>query len=471
MLELEYVFKDLRKSSVFISEVLDKVGYNDGIVKHRQVMNETFDQLYNRQEDLPYQRVTTGGNGEGSILYFESDIDLMFVVKNIICVEKPVDLNRYPNTTVFEVERQLATPGYAKLKLRQFESETYKDFIQASLIETSTADKYISSKIFLEKVAEKEHAAQMIEGFEIDENSGPSAPASNKFLSYDNVQCFRCICPDIIEKWVTRPRPKGWPSEDDINEIARLDGHAVPIGFKGSSEMTNEWRICYSFAELRLMKMLNSIQMKVYIVLKKLCKAVLKILCKDMTSYIMKNVVLWVCEMKGPELFTREDLVDRLLDCIRFLKKCVEDENIPSYMISERNLLAGRLDTQTKQQVLRVLNDLLGEEARILMRCEKFRKGITMMHKTPTLLCENGRKQDKIERLMLLRLEMREQTLRNEMTMKAMHEILSTNEQYNDIENQISLLIEVDEEDMKQKGKTREEIYDTWTEKVKELLS
>lgn len=122
-------------------------------------------------------------------------------------------------------------------------------------------------------------------------------------MIFDHVTCFKCVRPNMIERWVSRHRRKGWP--DMVRKISQLDGHVVPVGLKGSPTMNTEWKICYTLAELHLIRYLNEAQLKVYVLLKMLSKYVLRKVCTEITSNVMENIAFWMCETTWDVSFSR----------------------------------------------------------------------------------------------------------------------------------------------------------------------
>ena len=101
-----------------------------------------------------------------------------------------------------------------------------------------------------------------------------------------------------------------------------MDAHVVPVGHKGSDISHLEWRICFTKAEVYLIQRLNDTETKLYILLKMVSK-LFKFISADITSYVMKNIVLWLVELYPVDPITEEKLTYQLIQALRFLKKCV----------------------------------------------------------------------------------------------------------------------------------------------------
>ena len=108
-----------------------------------------------------------------------------------------------------------------------------------------------------------------------------------------------------------------------------MEGYVVPVGHKFSKHKDNEWRISYTTAEKKLVRSMNGVQVKVYVVQKDRLKPV----CKNFSSYMVKNLVFWLLEMTSISDFTPETLVDRILSAFYYLQQCLEFKYLPCYII------------------------------------------------------------------------------------------------------------------------------------------
>ena len=471
--------EDPKKCSVFVSSVTDYVGYNYEIVKFRQDIHSEFDTLYNRHGSRNHTRVTTGGKGEGTTLVYENDFDYMFVGKDVICAENPEDFSHQESITLLKIQRKDTSPGYTTLELvklndkptTEYNTDFNTKWIQQALVKSKNNRSYLSSQLFTDCFKTAQEPFRTHDRYESENTSGPSSPAVDQYMSYDIVASYKCVCPDIIDNWVSRPRNQGWPSKEIMRETAALDGHVVPVGFKGSEHMDMEWRICYSLAELFLMRSLSEGQIKVYILLKKLIKSAVHPICKDMTSYIMKNVVLWICEQYGDTKFGKEEILPRLFDCIKFLQKCLGNHCLPSYMITERNLLAGRLDSQQRHTLISLMNDLLTEGTKMVLRIDKIHEAVNMMNKTPDILRERSETRDKVEKALYKMEKIMDEIETPEQCREVTNKQALKKKEYWDLGEYIEHLIKFDKPALTKMGITGKELDHRWQLKLHELLS
>ena len=175
----------------------------------------------------------------------------------------------------------------------------------------------------------------------------------------DSVFCIPCVCKQINKSWSERKRRSGWPERKLIEEISSLDGHVVPVGFKGSETNDIEWRICYTLSEIKLIQSFNETQIKLHAIIKIVGKKLLQTKCPDITSYILKNVLLWMAEKIPTKHFIIENLYGLLMVALKFLRHTIRERNLLNYMIPKRNLYFGKLPENERKEVLNVLDNVI----------------------------------------------------------------------------------------------------------------
>ena len=158
----------------------------------------------------------------------------------------------------------------------------------------------------------------------------------------------------------------------------KMPGYLVAIrGSKKSGRRHFELRMCYTLGELYLMKYLNETQTKLYILLKQLFKNVVEPLVpKLITSYMLKNIVFWLCEGTIGELFRPELLLDRLVQALKYIYMCVQHGDIPNYFIPERNMLAEKQTKEKLRDITELLENMIDEGPKVVFRI----KAIKMSH-------------------------------------------------------------------------------------------
>ena len=262
---------------------------------------------------------------------------------------------------VFFIDTENVAAGYAILKVGRLEPDAFYGFVGSAIVRAQMmrdGEKIISSEQFFSKIYDYEEYAYTTT------ISGPATRVFRNewigiFNETDWVFSIPCICKRINHAWVSRKRKFDWPSKELIAEISKLDGHVVPVGFKGSHTSGIEWRICYTLAEIKLVQSFNETQIKLHALLKIVGKRLLQTKCSDITSYILKNIILWMTEKMPTEKFQTKNLFGLLKVALKFLKQTIQKRCLPNYMIPERNLYDGILTENERINVLKVLDELI----------------------------------------------------------------------------------------------------------------
>lgn len=355
--------------------------------------------------------IMAGSRNEGVVQVEESDMDTMIVFRKCICL----DLGRFESgLEVFQTDTSSSPPGYTKLMT------TYSDR-EWTIFTNREGDIYLpssSGRNFLEGLY-RVIGNSPFPGFEceISQKSGPSVQILGKVsnlpmqpnlpaINYeeDNVLAMPFLSGKYLETWKERHREHEWPARDVIRDISSMEGFVVPIGPKFSEDQEFEWRICYTTAEQKLVSHFNSVQLKLYVLLKMIFKQIIRPECDIITSYMVKNIVFWVCEGQRAASFTPEALVDLLLYSFNFVLQCLHSNFLPNYMIPIRNLLLGKGNTRDRLKLRQILRELLKEGGAVIYRVRKLGNMVHVMMKSPWLGKSYGEWRDEVEKYCLMTL-------------------------------------------------------------------
>ncbi|KAH3718661.1 hypothetical protein DPMN_061467 [Dreissena polymorpha] len=381
-------------------KILDYVGYSHDMVAERRRVFHEKDAMINSARDDEIVSVTAGSKAEGFASCFESDYDRLNVYTNIVCQFEICPNMFSKDSTEFCMLAEACHPGHYKLKLLTRGAKLPK-IMEESFVKNHQGETYISSDLFTKEL-EQTVPMDTVGGWNKGTRSGPAVPSTRGIYHRDDVIAFRCVVQrELLADWAKRRRPFGWPCADVINEVINLDAQLVPVGCQGSITRGMEWRICFIYGELKLIEHLNECQYKLYILLKMINKEVLHPICSEMSSYIMKNVTFWVVEAHSQEIFRDENLMHVLQIALKFLQTALVDNNLPYYMIPERNLLVGRTTEKEWTGLISKIEELITEDERIINRLPKLREAM----KTFPLdeLEQTGKRRDKLELLELKR--------------------------------------------------------------------
>jgi len=204
-------------------------------------------------------------------------------------------------------------------------------------------------------------------------------------LENDDVIALPFFSASILDKWQRRERHYEWPSRSLQREISTMIGYVVPVGHKFSQYKDIEWRISYTTAEKKLVDSMNDVQVKVYVVLKFVQRDRLKPICKNFTSYMVKNLVFWVLEMKPVGDFTPETLIDMIMSAFYHLKQCLENNFLPCYMIPERNLFDGRMNQMECILLLMEVENIISEGYVFLLKNHRLSLSMQLAYSYPEI--------------------------------------------------------------------------------------
>ena len=397
----------MEEISVFVSRALDKVGYSSTMVNFRRSL---WQQYALQENNLKYHRsgrhlLIAGSKAEGVSAYYESDIDHMFVLKYVVCVENADD-HLKNDVTCFLRDNNDVPPGYTKLRLIKMRQGISSKLIRNSLFEDKDNNKYISSACFM---AEQQNVIDNNQRVVVEQNavsygnsSGPAFPLSASGIKADIVTGFFCEHPSELYTWQKRRRNNGWPNAGVIEDITSRGCQLVPTGCRDSELQFEQWRLCFIDSELQLMQSLNDTQIKLYVILKQITKDVLKTICAEITSFMIKNVCYWMAELIPADVFKEQKLLEIALYSLTFLKYCIARWNfLPYYMIPQRNLLVGKIPSEKRQQIECCLESLVIEGPQLLLRCTKIRSAMLSLYQVPGQLRAYSRKRDALEILKL----------------------------------------------------------------------
>jgi len=345
-----------RRFSRILYEALDQQGYSATRINRRSDMTH---ELLSKKTTKWGDTCTfvAGSTGEGVSKLYSGDVDLMYILPGIVCVD---EYNGEEGLLVVTNEYSRTKPGYVRLRVNSdFQYiEALKKKLCTSMNEEGNV--YLNSKgtklflgsrqvpfqreingpaitsLYTCRDVSQMFFPEFIPILSMFENPGT-------FIETDQVIGLPFYSFTCLDRWLKRERFYEWPSETLQNKIASMIGYVVPVGNKSSQEPDIEWRISYTTAEKELVRNMNSGQVKVYVVLKLVQKERLKPVCKNFTSYMVKNLVFGVLEKSPMSMFTPDTLVDGIMSAFVMLKECLERKTLPCYMIAERNLFAERL--------------------------------------------------------------------------------------------------------------------------------
>ncbi|KAH3823788.1 hypothetical protein DPMN_125610 [Dreissena polymorpha] len=332
--------------------------------------------------------IVAGSKSEGLTCMLENDLDLLFVVSSVICLEDCLHIRDLPDDTVaFMMDNKYTYPGYYRLLLLHREGIdeiTVPLYIEHALCDDGRGNFFLSSDLF----------ADSVRGIN---RSGPATRAVYGPLHSDYVFTIRCHSTVLLEKWAERSRY--WPPLEVVKKVITFGACLTPVGFKESPYRHMEWRMCFNTGETEMMNSLSDTQLKIYVMLKMIVKDVLRPQHKEVTSYTLKNIILWQAESYPQSLFSERNFFYWLREGLGTLKIAIATKYLKYYMIPERNLMEGcglRHNQQSKWTS--VITEMMNEGPRIILRLHKIRKAVIAF---PEPLMWYSKMRTELEMLML----------------------------------------------------------------------
>ncbi|VDI28374.1 Hypothetical predicted protein [Mytilus galloprovincialis] len=310
--------------------------------------------------------ITSGSFGEGLEMR-GSDIDVMFVTKNINVHDKITPITFDPTKTHFSLMTDNSKPGFAMLRLI---SSPYPRM--RNICEQFRGDKYLSNVLFkqnfLNEISPVVH--------------GPCLSDINGHMDFAN--CLHSkYWVTSASRWPMRSSDT-WPNEITKPTIINHGVLFVPIGAKGSPNEELEWRMSFSVGEKLLIYTFSHSQL--------LCYAVMKILLKDiinsdsrcknvLCSYYIKTSYFLDIRRITTSVWTPENLIPCFMRCFSRLIYCVQYQVCPHYFIPENNLFENKIEGMDRDNLMETLRVLFSYG----WRCILFSKQISHF---PVLSCK-----------------------------------------------------------------------------------
>ncbi|XP_060584295.1 uncharacterized protein LOC132740416 [Ruditapes philippinarum] len=177
-------------------------------------------------------------------------------------------------------------------------------------------------------------------------------------FEYDHAIAVQCESwPTESLQWVTRFRPSGWPSVKLVEECSFIPCYIVAKSHAANADDTHEWRFSFARQEGILFRSIPLNVKMVYILSKLLVKG-LHIKENLLSTYQLKTMFLWHCELKSEEEFKSKELEINLEEFLVFVAQSFEEHKIQNYFIPTNNMIghiASDMVKDVKQKVESIL--------------------------------------------------------------------------------------------------------------------
>ena len=372
--------------------VLDYLGFHPDIISWRRDNYEKRVEFFNfcassGQGNSPYNLYLTGSKEDGTSIWDAGDEDWMVEVDKFVEEKDKLFVYKEENLLPGYTKLQLATQRHTAMHLLVVPCITPNGFVSSKLLNKAfydimrRAENYMKDTDFHRKKYDSFRLAK-------DNSDNPKVVFTFRtttewsWHTADIVPAFSYTSPDKYRNWYCRTRQQRWPPQRVKETVLQLPVHVVPKGQKGSESYDQEFRICYTYAEIELMKSLNETQTKVYVLLKLLFKSVINKKFPDIiTSYVLKNVIFWISEQTPIDKFTNALLLYRFQTALKFIIQGIEEGNLPNYFIPERNLLLGRIRPENKAQLVDLLSEFVSCGCNCMYKIPAIEQGLHAISK------------------------------------------------------------------------------------------
>lgn len=221
---------------------------------------------------------------------------------------------------------------------------------------------------------------------------GPAKCRKEEFgeRSEDLLNAFSCRhIPDELKDWTQRVKDAEWPSQVVQEYIKTSEFFLVPVGHKQSKIPSLEYRLCTSLAEQKLVFSMNITQIRCLIIIKMLMKThVNKVCCDAMKTYFCKTGLFYTIEKTANRGWGKENVVDRVIQCLRWLRDCFNENNMPHYFMPSLNMLEGRFNDKQRGAMVEVLEMLINDCVKYILEIGIDDVGLRLLEKrTGTCYC------------------------------------------------------------------------------------
>ncbi|XP_045188805.2 uncharacterized protein LOC123546518 [Mercenaria mercenaria] len=333
--------------SLKLSEVLDEIGVNDEMVKKRRYMSSQSEVMMTIPVENKGKCYIFDSTAEGTTtLGLESNCHILWCKTAYNVIQDKNDWKE--NVKNLQMLQNEVPPGYCHLQIMGRNIEMYESLIRLENRELLKYDKGVSHRIYPDDPM-KEHF-------------GPEIPAPQKADSSKVETTFFYMCeswPKTARDWKKEQNQAHWPTTE-MKEYCETTGcFVIPEASKGSENEEYEWRISTPLAERYLMRTLNIIQIRCYVLMKMILKSYLNPPGKTYISKYMCKTVLFHCIEEAKTDFWQEDnLLSCLLYCFEKLSHFISSEHCPHFIL-ENNLMSGLLSSKERTRLLPRLKNLV----------------------------------------------------------------------------------------------------------------
>ncbi|XP_060600019.1 uncharacterized protein LOC132753556 [Ruditapes philippinarum] len=352
--------------SLMLSEVLNDIGVNEGMVVKRRRVNMHKETLTNIRYKLTDKNITEynlGSQSEGTTtIGLHSDIDVVGCMHNYNIIQYWSEWE-YGKENYLMIQDENTTPGYCFLQLLH-------PYVPLCL--TGTHDEHHITDRRGRILLKNTFINVFLQG--ACQQHGPSIADQGQpgFCDIDKVIAYPCKSrPQSASGWLDRQGIGRWPTQEMRRYAASTGCFVVATGSKVSEYPELEWRISTSLTERCLMFSLNITQIRCYVLLKMILKSFLNPQDEiNISSFMCKTVLLHCIEKTEPSIWKDNNLLTCLTYCLLELHSCVQNDCCSHFIIPENNLMAGQFTAETKHELSKRICELIQNDRQQLLRID-----------------------------------------------------------------------------------------------------
>ena len=350
--------------------LVDIIGNEEDIHSRREVFRIL--DIVNAFGDKDSIRISSGSLSEGFDLQ-GSDEDVTILIKNVDVIPGETEATQNEgNLKVFmEVDRE--HKRYVSLYLHEEEERFVMakgDSEHTELLFIKNSLEHVKGKCILSSSKFREQFIRP--GFY---NHGPCSSDGDHDFAFS---LYGSVWPEIAKQRLFACTSKQWITEELVTGLLSEGCIYVPVGPQamGPQDIDSQtlWRMSFVTAEKRFVEAMNHIQF--------LCYGLLKIVLKErianqpsdyiISSYILKTCLFWLIEESNndTQVWNRDRLYSCFLRCISKLIDWVEACDCPNYILPSNNMFCGKVTTDNKSAILRVLLEVKNGGYEVLSSCK-----------------------------------------------------------------------------------------------------
>ncbi|KAH3865425.1 hypothetical protein DPMN_028464 [Dreissena polymorpha] len=184
-------------ASVETCTILSWLGYGPEIIQARKDAYQEYGKLCTAGACGTETLIITGSKAEGLSSFSESDVDQMFILNRVICLEDDVNSSAFPGEiTVLRSLSRRSYHGHCRLLLER-RGTTIHRHVHDAFCDDGYGHELLSSDLYVNNWSKRDLI--LIEGVVQHERAGPSIPSTYEHMHRDRVHALHYYCPTFCQ--------------------------------------------------------------------------------------------------------------------------------------------------------------------------------------------------------------------------------------------------------------------------------